>query len=174
MLTVAARMARWKLALRAGSTGRTVQTPVCTLRDRQECLPYLASNQKRRHAEQSEARAQAYRPVLDGDRQECLSLPGVSASNQKRRHAEHEARAQASGSSECLRAFPRNPRDLRNFRNFRNNFVAPGISARENRAGGRLWSWLCLAYGGRRAGGKSFFCKTNPKVPLESTKRWVR
>ena len=32
----------------------------------------------------------------------------------------------------------RNPRNNRNIRNIRNNFVAPGISARENQAGGRL------------------------------------
>ena len=33
---------------------------------------------------------------------------------------------------------------------------------------------VCEVYEGRGTGEKSFFCKTNPKVPLESTKRWVR
>ena len=33
---------------------------------------------------------------------------------------------------------------------------------------------VCAAQGGRGAGEKSFFCITNPKVPLESTKRWLR
>ena len=40
---------------------------------------YLASNQKRCHTEQSEAGAQPFRPVLQGDRQECLSLPDAVA-----------------------------------------------------------------------------------------------
>ena len=39
----------------------------------------MASNRNRCDAEQSEAGAQAYRPVLQGDRQECLSLPDAVA-----------------------------------------------------------------------------------------------
>ena len=40
---------------------------------------YLASNPKRCQAKQSEEGAQALRPVLQGDRQECLSLPEAVA-----------------------------------------------------------------------------------------------
>ena len=59
----------------------------------------------------------------------------------------------------------RNIRNFRDLRNYRNNFVAPGISARENRAGGRLRSL-------RREtrGGKKFFLQNEPNSLLESTK----
>ena len=101
---------------------------------------YLASNQKRRHAEQSEARAQAGMPVAT-----ChfgilgilgiLGIIGIFG---------------IFGIFGIILLPPEFPQGK----------IGP--------------EGVCGVYEGRRAGGKSFFCKTNPKVPLESTKRWVR
>ena len=131
---------------------------------------YLASNQKRRHAERSEARAQAYRPVLQGDRQECLSLPG----KQSETASCGAKRSKSTGRNAC-RYLPfrnsrdprnsRNNRNIRNIRNIRNNFVASGISARENRAGRRLWSLR-----GETSGRKKFFLQNEPKSPFRINK----
>ena len=118
---------------------------------------YLASNQKRCHAEQSEE--QEYRPPglysKGTGRNACRYL----ASNQKRCHAEQSEEqeyrppglySKGTGRNACrylsfrnYLSFPRdrdlrNSRNIRNIRNIRNNYVASRISARENRAGGRL------------------------------------
>ena len=68
----------------------------------------------------------------------------------------------ARGRQECLPylvRYPRFPRQIRFPRNSRKNFIVPGICARDNWAGGRLGSRLCLAYGGRGWEEKSFFAK---------------
>ena len=135
---------------------------------------YLASNQKSCHAEQSEE--QEYRPPglysKGTGRNACRYLASnLRYSKGTGRNAcrylamRSKAKSRSTGLPACTprgqAGMPvatcrfgitrnlRNSRNIRNIRNIRNNYVASRISARENRAGGRLCSWLCLAYGGR-------------------------
>ena len=97
--------------------------PVATCTDLGVCTP--RDRGERCHAEQSKSTGlEANRSGRQDAGATFLSLPGATT------HDEESAR----------RGYLpfRNFRNIQDIRNFRNNVVAPGISARENRAGRRL------------------------------------